>query len=103
MATEYIAVVVPILFTITTSTFVGRYMFRIFTAQRTWLDPILGPVERLVLRLTAVDPSEQQGWKQYSLSLVISNVCMWLATWTFLTLQQQLPLNPDGITNMEPT
>ena len=37
------------------------------------------------------------------MSLLISNVFMWLATWTIVTLQQYLPLNPDGIGNMEPT
>ena len=74
-----------------------------FTGQRTLLDPVLVPIERLVLRLTGVDPDEQQDWKQYSVSLLISNVVMWLATWTIVTLQQYLPLNPDGIANMEPT
>lgn len=103
MATEYGAVGFTILFTIATSTLLGAYMFRVFSGQRTWLDPILGPIERLVLRLTGVDPSRQQDWKQYSMSLLISNVCIWLATWTIVTLQQYLPLNPDGIGNMEPT
>ena len=61
------------------------------------------PIERLVLRLTGVDPDEQQDWKQYSVSLLISNVVMWLATFAIVSLQQCLPLNPDGIGNMEPT
>jgi K+-transporting ATPase ATPase A chain len=90
-------------FTIATSAVLGGYLFRVFAAQRTWLDPILGPIERLALRLTGVDPGRQQDWKQYSVSLLVSNVCMWLATWTVVTLQQYLPLNPDGIGNMEPT
>ena len=103
MATEYVAVAFTILFTIATSALLGAYMFRVFAGQRTWLDPVLLPVERLVLRLTGVDPDHQQDWKQYSVSLLVSNVCMWLATWTIVTLQQYLPLNPDGIGNMEPT
>jgi K+-transporting ATPase ATPase A chain len=103
MGTEYIAVAFTILFTIATSLFVGRYMFHVFTGQRTSLDPVLVPIERLVLRLVGVDPKEQQDWKQYSFSLLISNVFMWLATWFIVTLQQHLPLNPDGIANMEPT
>jgi potassium-transporting ATPase potassium-binding subunit len=56
-----------------------------------------------VLRLIGANESHQQDWKQYSFSLLISNVFMWLATWTIVTLQQHLPLNPDGIGNMEPT
>ena len=103
MGTEILAITFTILFTIVTSGLLGRYMFRVFTGGRTLLDPVLVPVERLVLRLTGVDPDVQQDWKQYSLSLLISNVFMWLATWTIVTLQQYLPLNPDGISNMEPT
>jgi K+-transporting ATPase ATPase A chain len=103
MATEYIAVAFTILFTIATSTLLGTYMCRVFTGQHTWLDAVLGPLERLVLRLTGVDAGHQQDWKQYSVSLLVSNACMWLATWTIVTLQQYLPLNPDGIHNMEPT
>jgi potassium-transporting ATPase potassium-binding subunit len=103
MGTEYVAVAFTIAVTIATSTLLGRYMFHVFTGRRTWLDPVLVPIERLVLRLTGVDPDEQQDWKRYSVSLLVSNVVMWLATWTIVTLQQYLPLNPDGIANMEPT
>jgi potassium-transporting ATPase potassium-binding subunit len=103
MSTEYAAIAVTILFTIATSGLLGRYMFHVFTGRRTFLDPLLVPIERFVLRVTGVDPDLQQDWKQYSMSLLISNVFMWLATWTIVTLQQYLPLNPDGIANMEPT
>jgi K+-transporting ATPase ATPase A chain len=103
MSTEYVAVGFTILFTILTSLPLGWYMFRVFSGERTVLDPIFVPIERLVLRLTGVDAQEQQDWKRYSYSLLISNVFMWLATWTIVTLQQYLPLNPDGISNLEPT
>jgi len=102
MGTEYVAVAFTILFTIATSGLLGLYMTKVFTGKRTFLDPVFVPIERLVLRVTGVDPDEQQDWKQYSVSLLISNVVMWLATWTIVTLQQYLPLNPDGIGNMEP-
>ena len=103
MATETFAVVFTIVFTIATSLLVGRYMFRIFTGKRTILDPIFGPIERLVLKLTGVNAEEQQDWKRYALSLMISNVFMWLATFAVVSLQKHLPLNPDAIANMEPT
>ena len=102
MGTEYIAVIVTILFTIATSGALGLYMAKVFSGTRTFLDPVLLPIERLVLRLTGVDADEQQDWKAYGKSLLISNVVMWLAMWTVVTLQQVLPLNPDGIRNMEP-
>jgi potassium-transporting ATPase potassium-binding subunit len=103
MTTDYAAIIFTILFTIATSLVFGRYMFRVFTGGRTLLDPILVPIERLVLRLTGVDPNLQQDWKQYSLSLLVSNVVMWLFTFAIVSLQNMLPLNPDGIANMEAT
>lgn len=104
MALEVIAVVVTIVVTVAASVPLGAYIHRVFAGQRTWLDPVLGPIERLILRaIGVVAPDETQGWKQYARSLVISNVVMWLAAWTILTTQQYLPLNPDGIANMEPT
>jgi K+-transporting ATPase ATPase A chain len=103
MGTEYVAVGFTILFTIATSALLGGYMFKVFTGRRTLLDPVFVPIERLVLRLTGVDAGEQQDWKAYSVSLLISNVCMWLATFAIVSLQRLLPLNPDGIAGMEPT
>src|SRR5689334_6226730 len=102
MATEYLAVAATILVAIGTSTLLGGYMFRVFTGGDTWLDPVLTPIERLILRITGVDPDDQQDWKRYSASLLISNVVMWVATWSIVTVQQYLPLNPDRIPDMEP-
>jgi K+-transporting ATPase ATPase A chain len=103
MGLEYAAVAFTILFTVVTSLPLGRYMARVFQGERTWLDPALLPIERLVLRTTGVDPAEEQDWKRYARSLLVSNVFMWLATFAIVTLQKWLPLNPDGIGNMEPT
>jgi K+-transporting ATPase ATPase A chain len=103
MGTEYLAVGFTVVFTIATSALLGGYMYRVFSGRRTLLDPLFVPIERLVLRVTGVDPNDQQDWKRYSVSLLISNICMWLATFAVVTLQQVLPLNPDGIANMEPT
>jgi K+-transporting ATPase ATPase A chain len=103
MGTEYAAVAFTVLLLVLTSLPLGWYIARVFAGQRTILDPVLVPIERLVLRLTGVDPNTQQTWQQYARSLLISNVVMWMATWTIVTLQQHLPLNPDAISNMEPT
>jgi potassium-transporting ATPase potassium-binding subunit len=106
MGTEVFAIVFTILFTVATSVLLGRYMARVFGGGRTWLDPVFLPIERLVLSLIGLDPNnpgEAQNWKQYGRSLVLSNIVMWLVTWTVVTLQGILPLNPDGIGNMDPT
>ena len=61
MSTEYVAVGFTILFTIATSALLGGYMAKVFTGKRTFLDPLLVPIERLVLRLTGVDPERAAG------------------------------------------
>jgi K+-transporting ATPase ATPase A chain len=103
MGAEILDVVLTILIIVATSVPVGIYMYRVFAGRRTFLDPIFVPLERLVLRLVGVDPGEQQDWKQYALTLLVSNVVMWLLTFGIVSLQKFLPLNPDGIGNMEPT
>src|SRR5439155_25791258 len=74
-----------------------------FSRGRAWLDPIFVSIEGMVLRLSMVDPNEQQDWKAYSRSIIVSNVFMWLGTFAIVALQARLFLNPDGIPNMEPT
>ena len=103
MGIEYLAVAFTIVLTIATSLPLGRYTARVFQGERTLLDPVLLPIERLVLGLTGVDPAESQDWRRYGRSLLVSNAVMWLATFAVVTLQEWLPLNPDGIRNMEPT
>jgi potassium-transporting ATPase potassium-binding subunit len=103
MGTEILAIVLTIAIVVATSIPLGRYMARVFAGEKTWLDPVFRPIEKLVLRLASVDPDEQQDWKQYSVAMLVSNVFMWLATFAIVTLQGVLFLNPDGITAMEPT
>jgi K+-transporting ATPase ATPase A chain len=103
MGLETSAVVFTIALAVLTSLPIGAYMARVFRGERTFLDPVLEPIERLVLKLCGVDPAQEQDWKQYSRSLLISNIFMWLATFAVVSLQKWLPLNPDGIGNMEPT
>src|SRR5262245_36340933 len=103
MNSEHLAVGFTILFTLLTSIPLGRYMARVFQGERTWLDPIFLPIERLILKATGVDTTDSQDWKPYARSLTISNVFMWLVGFKIVSLQKWLPLNPDGIGNMEPT
>ena len=103
MGTELVAVVFTIVLTVLTSIPLGRYMARVFQGERTVLDPVFVPIERLVLKVAGVDGEAGQDWKQYSRSLLLSNVVMWLVTFAIVSWQSWLPLNPDGIGNMEPT
>src|SRR5262245_23786354 len=103
MSLELLAVVLTILITIGTSVPIGAYLYRVFSGARTWLDPVLLPVERLVLRMSGIDADVQQSWRAYAGSLLVSNTVMWVTAFAILRLQHLLPLNPDRIGAMEST
>jgi K+-transporting ATPase ATPase A chain len=103
MLTEIFSVLFLIAVPIATSIPLGVYMARVFSGKRTFLDPVLVPVEKAALRLSGVDPAEEMDWKRYSRALLFSNVCMWVVTFLVVSIQRILPLNPDGMAGMEPT
>jgi K+-transporting ATPase ATPase A chain len=76
---------------------VGRYMARVYGGQPTWLDAVLGPLERLFYRLPGLNPTQQMRWAPY-LGHLLALHAAWL-TWAVLVLrlQDHLPaaLNPD--------
>ena len=79
----------------------GLYLIQVLDARgRTWLDPLVGPVERLTYRLAGVDPTKEQHWKQYTVSMLIFSMVTMLVTYAILRLQAILPLqhllNPQG-------
>jgi K+-transporting ATPase ATPase A chain len=81
----------------------GLYFCRVLDANgRTWLDPVLRPLERLTYRLIGVDPAREQGWKQYTVAMVIFSMVSCLFTYAILRLQKYLPLNPQGFDNCSP-
>jgi K+-transporting ATPase ATPase A chain len=82
---------------------VGLYLVRVLDAGgKTFLDPALKPVERLLYRLMGVDPKKEQGWKQYALSLLAFSFVGLLFTYAILRLQHRLPLNPQGFGPLKP-
>ena len=69
----------------------GGYMARVFLGQRTLLDPVLRPVERLLYRVAAVDERQEMDWKQYAVSFVLFSFCGTLLLYGILRLQHFLP------------
>ena len=75
---------------------IGGYMARVFTRQRTWLDPVLRPVERLIYRLTGVDEKREMRWTEYAVALLLFSVVSMLVLYAMQRVQQLLPWNPQG-------
>src|ERR1700694_5477319 len=76
--------------------FLGLYMARVFQGQRTFLSPVLRPVERGAYWLMGVKEDEEQTWIRYTVSVLIVSVVSFVFTYLILRLQDKLPLNPMG-------
>ncbi len=75
----------------------GLYLVRVLDGEgRTFLDPVLKPVELLFYRIFRVDRKQEQDWKQYTVSLLIFSLIGLLFTYLILRIQHLLPLNPQG-------
>jgi K+-transporting ATPase ATPase A chain len=72
---------------------VGGYLTRVFTGQRTWLDPALSPLERGIYRFARVDPHQQMDWHAYALSFVLFGVVGTLLLFGILVVQPLAPWN----------
>jgi K+-transporting ATPase ATPase A chain len=82
---------------------VGLYLIRVLDAKgQTFLDPALKPVERLIYRLSGLDPAQEQDWLRYAISVLIFSVVSMLFTYLVLRLQGVLPLNPQGLAGLPP-
>ncbi|HKR83263.1 MAG TPA: potassium-transporting ATPase subunit KdpA [Terriglobales bacterium] len=80
----------------------GTFMTRVFNRQRTFFDPALRPIERLIYRLTWVDENHEMGWKEYCVSMLLFSAVSMLVLYGFERLQGFLPLNPQKLGAVNP-
>jgi K+-transporting ATPase ATPase A chain len=72
----------------------GIYLFQILDPKgKTFLDPVLKPLERLKYRLCGVDPDKEQSWILYTFSLLLFSVVTTILTYLIMRFQNVLPLN----------
>ncbi|CAN7688898.1 potassium-transporting ATPase subunit KdpA [Mesorhizobium caraganae] len=80
----------------------GGYMYRVFNGDRTFLSPILGPVERGLYRISGTSEREEQHWTTYSAGIIFFSLASFLVLYFLQRLQGVLPYNPAGMTAVEP-
>jgi potassium-transporting ATPase potassium-binding subunit len=78
----------------------GAFMANVFEGERTFLSPVLGWLERLTYRLSGINPTLEMNWKGYSLALLAFNVAGFFVVFLLQLFQAQLPLNPQGLSNV---
>lgn len=74
----------------------GLYMARVFSGEKTFLSPVLGPVERGLYRLSGIDPAKEQSWLAYTIAMLAFSLVGVASLYAILRLQAYLPLNPQG-------
>jgi K+-transporting ATPase ATPase A chain len=83
----------------------GLYMARVYERQKTLLDPVLGPVERLLYKLTGVDPEEEMRWTQYATAMLVFSLATMLLTYAVERMQGWMGgslFNPQHLGAIEP-
>jgi potassium-transporting ATPase potassium-binding subunit len=81
---------------------VGLYLTRVLEGQRTWLDPVFRPVERLLYRLTGVNADHEMNWKEYAFAILGFSAVSLVVTYSIERLQAILPWNPQHLPAVGP-
>jgi K+-transporting ATPase ATPase A chain len=80
----------------------GSYMARVYEGERTFLSPVVRPVERLIYRIVGLRPDEEMDWKTYALALLFFTLVGILTLYGLERLQSVLPLNPQHLGAVKP-
>lgn len=75
----------------------GHFMAKVFQGEKTFLTPLLSPIERIIYRLARIDPSIEMNWKQYTIAMIVFNVVGLIFVYVVQRIQNLLPLNPQGL------
>ena len=98
---DYLLIVAFFALVLLPAPWLGRFYYRIMEGERTFLTPVLGPLERVCYRLSGVDPKTEQNWKTYTLALLAFNLVGFVVLFAILVFQGSLPLNPQQLPGME--
>ncbi len=80
----------------------GIFMARVFNRERTFLDPILRPVERLIYRLTGVKEDREMRWTEYAVAMLLFSLVSMVVLYLLQRLQYYLPFNPQKLAGITP-
>src|SRR6202165_5461765 len=79
----------------------GIFMAHVFNREKTFLDPVLRPVERLIYKLTGVDEQREMRWTEYAAAMLLFSAASMLALYLIQRLQGHLPFNPQHLAGVD--
>ncbi|MFW2136780.1 potassium-transporting ATPase subunit KdpA [Chryseobacterium sp. TY4] len=100
MNTEILGIILMFALVVLFAIPLGRYIGKIFSNEKTWLDVIFNPIDKLFYKVSGVDPEKEMNWKQHLGALLTINVVWFLFGMFVLMNMSWLPLNPDNNPSM---
>src|SRR5450432_3234650 len=104
-ASGWIQIILYLLVLLVITKPLGIFLFQVLDANgKTFLDPLLRPIERLLYKIFGVDPHQEQDWKQYGVAMLMFSLITMLFTYGILRLQDHLPWHQyvDALSNKTP-
>src|SRR5208337_2057177 len=80
----------------------GLYTARVFSDEKTFLDPVLRPVERFIYKVCGIHPATEMTWWEYAISMLLFSMVGMLLLYAIERLQQILPFNPQAMGAVAP-
>ena len=102
MNTELLGIIATLALTLALAIPFGKYIGKVFAGERTLLDPIFNPIEKLFFNVIGIKTDQEMNWKQSMVALLAINLIWFLLAMFILMNQGWLPWNPDGNPSMTP-
>ena len=102
MNTEILGVVAMFLITLLLAIPFGKYISKVYTGEKTFLDPVFKPVESFFYKISGIDSDHEMNWKQHLTALLTINFLWFFMSMIILMNMSWLPLNPDANPDMSP-
>ena len=102
MNTEIAGIIISFLLLLLLAIPLGRYIGKVFNADKTWLDPVFNPIDRFFFRLAGINKEKEMTWQHSMYAMLVINLLWFLLSMLILMNMGRLPLNPDGNPSMTP-
>lgn len=102
MNTEILGIIAMFVAALVLALPLGIYIAKVYGGEKTLLDPIFNPIEKIFYKISGINPTKEMNWKEHMVAMLTINLVWFLLGMVILMTQQWLPLNPDKNPNMSP-
>lgn len=95
MNTEILGIMIMFFLPVLLAIPFGKYIAKVYGGEKTMLDPVFNPIERIFYKISGINPQTEMNWKQQMVAMITINMVWFLLGMLILMMQGSLPLNPD--------